>query len=93
MNKKLIRLTEGDLHRIVKESLKRVLKESEFDDFGIAYDKRGNEIHKGDMVIWFDPETGRKTKYEVYEEPTEDMVKLWSRYGECEALTRECLVV
>jgi hypothetical protein len=28
MNKKLIRLTEGDLHRIVKESMNRVLKES-----------------------------------------------------------------
>lgn len=26
-NKKLIRLTESDLHRIVKESVKRVLKE------------------------------------------------------------------
>ena len=29
MNKKLIRLTEGDLHRIVKESVRRVLKESD----------------------------------------------------------------
>lgn len=28
MNKKIIRLTESDLHRIVKESVKRVLKES-----------------------------------------------------------------
>jgi len=28
MNKKLIRLTESDLHRIVKESVKRVLNES-----------------------------------------------------------------
>ena len=28
MNKKLIRLTERDLHRIVKESVRRVLKES-----------------------------------------------------------------
>ena len=28
MNKKLIRLTESDLHRIVKESVNRVLKES-----------------------------------------------------------------
>ena len=28
MNKKLIRLTESDLHRIVKESIRRVLKES-----------------------------------------------------------------
>jgi hypothetical protein len=28
MNKKLIRLTEGDLHRIVKESVNRILKEN-----------------------------------------------------------------
>ena len=27
MNKKLIRLTESDLHRIVKESVKRIIKE------------------------------------------------------------------
>ena len=27
MNKRLIRLTESDLHRIVKESVKKVLKE------------------------------------------------------------------
>jgi hypothetical protein len=27
MNNKLIRLTESDLHRIVKESVKRILKE------------------------------------------------------------------
>lgn len=30
MNKKLIRLTESDLHRIVKESVNRVLKEGVF---------------------------------------------------------------
>ena len=29
MNKKLIRLTEGDLHRIVKESVQRILNEVE----------------------------------------------------------------
>jgi hypothetical protein len=28
MNKKLIRLTESDLHRIVKESVRKILKES-----------------------------------------------------------------
>ena len=30
MNKKLIRLTESDLHRIVKESVNRVLREGEY---------------------------------------------------------------
>jgi hypothetical protein len=29
MNKRLIRLTEGDLHRIVKESVNRVIKEEQ----------------------------------------------------------------
>lgn len=29
MNKKLIRLTESDLHRIVKESVKKILKEND----------------------------------------------------------------
>lgn len=28
MNKKLIRLTESDLHRIIKESVNKILKES-----------------------------------------------------------------
>ena len=31
MNKKLIRLTESDLHRIVKQSVNKVLRESSFD--------------------------------------------------------------
>ena len=31
MNKKLIRLTESDLHRIVKESVNRVIKEAKID--------------------------------------------------------------
>ena len=32
MNKKLIRLTESDLHRIVKQSVSKILKEGKFDD-------------------------------------------------------------
>lgn len=32
MDKKLIRLTESDLHKIVKESVNRVLKESKYED-------------------------------------------------------------
>lgn len=31
--KKVIRLTESDLHRIVNESVKRILKESEWDTY------------------------------------------------------------
>jgi len=33
--KKLVRLTESDLHRIVKESVKRVLKEDDTQNLGI----------------------------------------------------------
>ena len=43
MNKKLIRLTESDIHRIVKESVNRILKEAYSDiygdGFGINYPK------------------------------------------------------
>lgn len=94
--RKRVRLRESDLHRIVKESVKRVLRESEFDDFDYdekAYDIKGCEIHKGDIVIWTDPETRRKVKYEVYEEPSSEMVKMANKYGECEALPEECLVI
>ena len=34
MNKKLIRLTESDIHRIVKESVNRILKEAYSDIYG-----------------------------------------------------------
>ena len=43
MAKKLVRLTEGDLHRIVKESVKKVLRESiDFD----GYDYYRVDIHE-----------------------------------------------
>ena len=37
MNKKLIRLTESDLHRIVKESVKKILSETSFQRAQAAY--------------------------------------------------------
>ena len=40
MNKKLIRLTENDLHRIVKESVNRVLKESNRYAYTLEIDNR-----------------------------------------------------
>lgn len=36
MNKKLIRLTEADLHRIITESVKRILNENQYNDFEAA---------------------------------------------------------
>ena len=38
MTKKIIRLTEGDLHRIVKESVNRVLKESQMTQSHLYFD-------------------------------------------------------
>lgn len=59
---------------------------------GHAYDANSCEIQEGDRVLWRDPETGNTAEYVVYEKPTEDMVKLWSDFGECEALPKECVI-
>lgn len=65
----------------------------EENEFGTAIDRYGREIHKGDTVVWTDPETKAPTIYDVYEEPTEEMVKLSNDFGECEALPEECSVL
>jgi hypothetical protein len=44
MNKKLIRLTEGDLHRIVKESVNRILNESLCSSGNKEYDYLSNSL-------------------------------------------------
>ena len=54
MNKKLIRLTESDLHNIVKESVNRILKESldshmMIDDKNRVFDTFKNLVH---VMIW-----------------------------------------
>lgn len=43
MNKKLIRLAESDLHRIVKESVKRIIREGLYDNEQDFYNKFGNQ--------------------------------------------------
>lgn len=53
----------------------------------------GYIIKKGDLVWWRDPETGKRSKYEVYDDPTEEMVRLWNKHGECEAYARECRII
>ena len=62
-------------------------------EFEIAYDINGKEIKEGDKVIWTDPEFGYKAEYEVWGTPNEEMVKLWSPDGACEALPEECEVI
>ena len=56
-------------------------------------DANGYIIKKGDKVTWANPETGNKAEYEVYEEPTEEMVKLRNEHGECEAHPWECRII
>ena len=58
MTKKLVRLTEGDLHRIIKESVKKVLKESTNESLNrthIVYDGIDLELSMNgeDMYIEF----------------------------------------
>ena len=79
MNKKLIRLTESDLHKIVKESVERILAENEFGE-GILdpilkhipgtktckrYDRRA-KINK-QMKDWNDYKNGLKTFDQIAE--------------------------
>lgn len=39
MKKQVIRLTESDLHRIIKESVKRIIRESEYENPRLGYDE------------------------------------------------------
>ena len=61
---KIVRLTESDLHRIVKESVRRVLKEHEIDygEYGDIYeiDRYERECEKECyQVFYFIPETNQ----------------------------------
>lgn len=51
MNKKLIRLTEGDLHRIIKESVNKILNEIQFD---------GESLHGSNPEDWMKVSKARK---------------------------------
>ena len=58
--KQVVRLTEGDLHRIIKESVKKVLKENPTDYWEDAVYKHVNKEHlpKGwDKYLTDDGET------------------------------------
>lgn len=46
MNNKVIKLTETDLHNIVKETISRILNESDIYDYDVNYEQLiKNEIH------------------------------------------------
>ena len=109
MNKKLIRLTEQDLHRIVKESVNRILKENnrrtkrmirEFDDNNEFeeeefIDRKGNPIQKGSKVIWYDPEKSARDLRRVWTvyDMGGDIVYISDEFGEAEVYPQELVVV
>ena len=53
MNKRLIKLTENDLHKIVKESVNRVIKETTLSegDLRVSTNSRVNDVM---MKLWLD---------------------------------------
>lgn len=54
MWKKIIRLTEQDLHKIVKETVNRILKEEGIDDYESFYRSEFPEGKKGDIdYSWY----------------------------------------
>ena len=57
MNKKLIRLTEADLHRIVRESVNKVLRESEDEfEYGDSVETKPNTYRQ--VIIYKGKEIG-----------------------------------
>ena len=52
MNKKLIRLTESDLHKIVKESVSRILNEIDYDANKNALEGRLEDYYEGDPSVF-----------------------------------------
>ena len=69
MNKKLIRLTESDLHRIVRKSVNKILRESEItfrdeDGRNLEYANQGVEI-LGGLLTGLDEDTANKVAQEI----------------------------
>lgn len=54
MRKKLVRLTESDLHKIIKESVKKILREAEDNYQRLSVEKsRPGDIPPGDEDIYY----------------------------------------
>lgn len=58
-----------------------------------ARDCWGYPLKIGQRVYWYDPETGNRSEYEVYEIHSAELVKLHSEHGECEAMPHECKII
>ena len=89
----LLLVEDSETNKDLMDEYDNAYDEYDEDEDEIALDANGYIIKKGDKVIWTDPENGNKVKYEVYEEPTAEMVKLANKYGECEAFPWECRVI
>lgn len=69
MNKKLIRLTEGDLHRIVKESVERILKEQQIggsSEPGYEFDFETGQVKRNQGGAFGGSELDKARDYERY---------------------------
>ena len=91
MTKKVIRLTETDLHRIIKESVNNILKENDFEPHGYKTTSNlgGNEIqisNSGDAARIRDSYTGNKTDWLEIEFDEEGVAYVTDEMGNQERL-------
>lgn len=91
MAKKLIRLTESDLHRIIKESVNNILKENDFEPHGYKTTSNlgGNEIqisNSGDAARIRDSYTGNITDWLEIEFDEEGVAYVTDEMGNQERL-------
>ena len=91
MSKKLIRLTESDLHRIIKESVNNILKENDFEPHGYKTTSNlgGNEIqisNSGDAARIRDSYTGNITDWLEIEFDEEGVAYVTDEMGNQERL-------
>lgn len=88
MNKNRIRLTESDLHRIVKESVNKVLKEERPNIHGVFNDRNKSfeeKLHRLGLTITdkeHELEALKKEYWELKEEWEEDAQNYNDRYGQ-----------
>jgi hypothetical protein len=79
MNKKLIRLTESDLHKIVKDSVQKILKEGKFDDIYKNYP--GSQEDNRIFDLWQERERIQR-EYEDILKGIDDQIAAHSRWAE-----------
>lgn len=77
-NKKIVKLTESDLHKIVKESVKRVLKEDISDDGEWKY--QGSKVDKYMWALKKDAMKRGETREDGW--PSENYIYRWFEYAE-----------